>query len=157
MSPPSSIPRTDRRHVTAPAGDDVQADRLRLGAKVLVASEDGTLLVRERRSDGSTFWTLPGGGIRPTETLREGLRREVNEELRCGLTIDEPVATCAYQHVSSPDTVTVYTVYSGSIDGDARPNPAEGIVDSCFFGQSVPDGTLSPFRRVVESNLGADP
>lgn len=142
--------------MTAPAGTAAEADRLRLGAKVLVASEDGALLVRERRSDGSTFWTLPGGGVRHTESLREALRREVAEELRCGVTIDEPVATCAYRHVSRPDTVTVYTVYSGSIDGDARPNPAEGIVDYRFFGQSVPDGTLSPFRRVIESNLVAD-
>lgn len=146
----------DRQRETAPAGPDSAADRLRLGAKILATSQDGALLVRERRSDGSTFWTLPGGGIRYAETLREGLRREVAEELGCGVTIDEPVATCAYQHVSIPDTVTVYTVYSGSIDGDARPNPAEGIVDSCFFGQSVPDGTLAPFRRVVEANLRAD-
>lgn len=156
MSQPSSIPLTDRHHLTAPAGTDVEADRLRLGAKVLVAGNDGALLVRERRSDGSTFWTLPGGGIRPMETLREGLRREVAEELRCGLTIDEPVTTCAYQHVSSPEMVTVYTVYSGSIDGEARPNPDEGIIECGLFSQSIPDGTLSPFRRVLESSLSAD-
>ncbi len=44
--------------------ETVPADyKLRRGAKVLVASRGRVLLTKECRSDGSSFWSLPGGGV----------------------------------------------------------------------------------------------
>lgn len=46
--------------------------------------DDHVLLVRFRFPSGVEVWTLPGGGLEDGETVEEGLRRELYEEL--GLT-----------------------------------------------------------------------
>jgi 8-oxo-dGTP diphosphatase len=55
----------------------------------LVESQDGLLLVQNRRRDGSLDWSPPGGVIDVTggESVRGGLTREVDEET--GLVVDE--------------------------------------------------------------------
>jgi ADP-ribose pyrophosphatase YjhB (NUDIX family) len=48
---------------------------------VLLDPDDRILLVRFREPEtGATFWTTPGGGLDPGETLEDGLRRELREE-----------------------------------------------------------------------------
>jgi 8-oxo-dGTP diphosphatase len=44
------------------------------------ASVDGVLLVENRRRNGTSDWTPPGGVIDPGEEVVEGLTREVREE-----------------------------------------------------------------------------
>jgi 8-oxo-dGTP diphosphatase len=46
----------------------------------LIESDDGLLLVRNRRRDGSHDWSTPGGVIEEGEDLLAGLAREVEEE-----------------------------------------------------------------------------
>jgi len=53
--------------------------RLRTAAKAIVIHE-GRLLVIRKADGGDTFYTLPGGGQKPGETLVDALRREVAEE-----------------------------------------------------------------------------
>jgi 8-oxo-dGTP diphosphatase len=40
------------------------------------------LMVRHREDDGRDFWTLPGGGAEPGESLGAAVLREVAEEVR---------------------------------------------------------------------------
>lgn len=124
---------------------------LRPGVKALLASEGKVLLVRERRTDGSTFWTLPGGGVEQGESYREALGRELAEELQCRPAIDPaPVAACAYRHRSLDETVTLYSVYTGALADDPAPNARDGIIDCAWYHPSEPpDGTLPPFRRLL--------
>jgi len=140
------------------SGDSPAEDRpgsrrpdLRAGAKALIATGDGVLLVKERRDDGSTFWTLPGGGVEGDESPAECLRRELGEELQCRCVPGKPVAACAYRHTSRPGTVSVYTVVAGELVTEPTPNPREGVVD-CAWGDpgDLPPGTLRPFRRLLD-------
>ena len=53
--------------------------RLRTAAKAIVIHE-GRLLVIRKADEADSFYTLPGGGQKPGETLVEALKREVAEE-----------------------------------------------------------------------------
>jgi 8-oxo-dGTP pyrophosphatase MutT (NUDIX family) len=55
---------------------------VRPAARALVLDPDGrTLLVRYVNPDtGGQFWTTPGGGIDPGESLEDAVRRELREE-----------------------------------------------------------------------------
>lgn len=122
----------------------------RTGAKALVWSGDDVLLIEERRRDGTTFWTLPGGGIAPSESLLAGLRRELAEELGCRLGDVTPVGTCRYRHTSSPALVTHYWLFRAEMLGSPACNPAEGIVAlDWVHPEALPDRTLEPFGQVI--------
>lgn len=128
--------------------------RCRTGAKLLVTDGRRVLLIREQRHDGSTFWTLPGGGIDPGEPLTVGLRREIDEELRCGCTIGRLIATCTYRHTTLSATSTSYAVFNGGLCSPPSPNPREGITDWAWFVPGdLPASLLEPFRRVVSGLL----
>jgi len=47
-----------------------RAIRLREGAKALAVRNGHVLLIKERHTDGSVFWTLPGGGKQSGQLLR---------------------------------------------------------------------------------------
>lgn len=122
---------------------------LRFATKALVRSRGRVLLVKERRADGSTFWTLPGGGIEPGETPRESLGRELREEIACECSLGAIVARCRYEHTSRPDTTSLYAVFEATLDGHPTPNATEGVVDCRWVDPArPPSGTLAPFERL---------
>ena len=56
---------------------------------------DGKVLCA-RRGNGKSlagYWEFPGGKVRPGESRREALRREIEEELLCEVTIADEVCT----------------------------------------------------------------
>jgi len=59
--------------------------KLQIGVKVLLRNSKGQLLFIKRsellQNESEASWDIPGGRIEPHETLVEGLRREVREEL----------------------------------------------------------------------------
>ena len=59
--------------------DSIQG-AIRVAARALII-EDGKLLVMTYKDDHGSWCVTPGGGIAKGETLGEGLRREVDEEL----------------------------------------------------------------------------
>ncbi len=55
-----------------------------------VVTQDGKILaVKHKREDGTTadFWAIPGGGLDSLETLHDGVRREIMEELGIEATV----------------------------------------------------------------------
>lgn len=131
--------------------------RLRRGAKALISRSGQVLLVRERHADGSPFWTLPGGGVRPEESLEGGLQRELAEELRCPATVMDERSVFWYPHSSLPETVTVYTVFECSLLSTPRPRPSEGI-EACRWVAPTdqPATTLPQVRRVLADMATGD-
>lgn len=128
---------------------------LRRGAKALVRSSNRVLLVKERHSDGSPFWTLPGGGVHPEESLVEGLHRELAEELDCHGVVRAPVGTFQYAHQGRPDTFSVYTVFETSIISEPTPNIREGVLDCQWVDlTSAPAETLPQVMQFVQSVVG---
>jgi len=128
-------------------------DTVRTGAKALFSSRSRVLLVEERRADGSTFWTLPGGGVEPTESLWDGLHRELREELRCAARLSAEVDSCLYRHRTKSDTVTHYTIIAGTLLTPPDPNPSEDVVDYAWVDpKHPPEKTLRPIQHVIRDS-----
>jgi len=51
---------------------------IRPGASAAVFNERGEILLQKRADNG--FWSLPGGGVEPGESVQQGVLREVREE-----------------------------------------------------------------------------
>lgn len=136
--------------------DTHTAPSVRRGAKAIVTSSSRVLLVRERHSDGQLFWTLPGGGVRPRESLAAGLRRELLEELRCDAVVGERVAAFWYAHRSSVDVLSRYTVFSCAVDATVRPVRSEGILAAKWVAPGrLPVGTIPQVRRLLQERTQA--
>lgn len=53
---------------------------IRIRAAAIIV-ENGRILLEKHGKDGREYWVLPGGGVDPGETLSDGLRRELLEEI----------------------------------------------------------------------------
>lgn len=127
---------------------------LRRGVKGLVTSEESVLLVRERHTDGTPFWTLPGGGIESGETARTALKRELDEELQCVCVPGGPVASFPYVHSSLERTASVYVVYDCGLLTKPEPNESHGVWATRWATPgSLPVRTLPQVRAVVSRIL----
>ena len=133
-----------RRACTSPVA------RYRRGAKALITSGAAVLLVKEHHADGTPFWTLPGGGVAPGETLVEGLHRELGEELGCrNAVIGAPSGELWYAHHSMPGLVSKYTVFECRTLSKPQPNPNEGVTAHRWVRpETIPPGTLPQVRAV---------
>lgn len=137
--------------IRADSPDTHARPSVRRGAKAMISSSSRVLLVRERHSDGRSFWTLPGGGVRPRESLVAGLRRELLEELRCDAVVGEPVAAFWYAHRCSVADASRYTVFSCAVDATVRPARSEGILAAKWVAPGrLPVGTIPQVRRLLQ-------
>jgi 8-oxo-dGTP diphosphatase len=143
---------TPQRFV-GPVAGPVSA-RHRRGAKALVRTGGRVLLVRERHADGSPFWTLPGGGVEPNESLRGGLQRELVEELGCDSVVADAWGSFQYAHRSKPGVVSTYTIYETWLLDEPTPNGREGVTGYDWVDpQEPPAETLPQVVSVLaESN-----
>lgn len=128
---------------------------LRLGVKGIISRRsDRVLLIKERRANGTTFWTLPGGGVRTNESFIDGLKREFREELRLDVRVNSLVDTCTYHHTSLRNTTTKYHIFNCWFAGRPSPNGREGIVDVQWFEiRNLPESTVDPFQRIIANRL----
>lgn len=130
---------------------ETDAITMRRGAKALATAGDRVLLIEERRPDGSTFWTLPGGGLEPGESLRACLQREIAEELQARCDVGAPVTACRYRHTRTPRTVSVYTVFEATIP-NPKPNADEGVLDYDWYRPgNGPPTLLDPVQHMLLS------
>jgi 8-oxo-dGTP pyrophosphatase MutT (NUDIX family) len=121
--------------------------QVRRGVKALVSTGEAVLLVKEQHANGSPFWTFPGGGLEPNESSAAGLRRELREELDCGIDIGESIGTLWYAHRSNAGTLTRYDVFDCSVLSEPASNPKEGILEYRWFDpDALPARTLPQVR-----------
>ena len=57
-----------------------------VGVGACVFKEDEVLLVKRGKPPLAGTWSLPGGGVKPSENLKDAVKREVKEE--CGIDIE---------------------------------------------------------------------
>lgn len=59
------------------------SNRRRVGVRGIIWHDRKLLLVKHKDSAGrpKDFWAIPGGGLDPGESLVEGVKREIKEEL----------------------------------------------------------------------------
>lgn len=62
---------------------------MRPSARAVVVDEDRVLLNHLRHERAGDFYELPGGGIRPGETLQQAVRREALEETGYSVAVHE--------------------------------------------------------------------
>lgn len=142
LSVPPNVPEGER-----------ERRALRLGAKALVTDRDRVLLIKERHGDGSTFWTLPGGGVETRESFSECLTREIQEEIRCRASVGERLGRCVYHHTSRPAT-TVYAVFDAVLASEPEPNPTERVLDHAWVKPTdLLSTTLEPVERFIEESV----
>jgi len=100
----------------------------------LILSDEGVLLVRNRRRNGSHDWTPPGGVIDEGETLIEGLTREVEEET--GLRVTEWAGPVYEVRCEAPDMgwrLRVEAHVAVAYEGELRVDDPDGIVVDARF------------------------
>lgn len=125
---------------------------LRFGAKALINSSNRVLLIKEKHADGSSFWTLPGGGIEPAESPKGALRRELMEELRCRVSVGRDLTEFWYAHRSTPYKLSLCSVFECTLQSDPTPNPGENIFEKQWVrSNNLPSQTLLPVRYVIEN------
>ena len=100
----------------------------------LIVQDEGLLLVRNRRRNGSHDWTPPGGVIDEGETLIDGLTREVEEET--GLRVTEWAGPVYEVHCEAPELgwrLRVEAHVAVAYEGDLRIDDPDGIVVDAAF------------------------
>ena len=85
-----------------------------------VIVRDGLVLCA-RRGPGtqSGRWEFPGGKVEPGESERAALVREIVEELRCGVHVEDEVTTTRFE--DDDGIVTLTTYYCTVVSGDPVP------------------------------------
>lgn len=100
----------------------------------LIVSDEGLLLVQNRRRNGSHDWSPPGGVIDEGETLIEGLTREVEEET--GLRVTAWSGPVYEVRCDAPDlgwTLRVEAHLAVAYEGELRVDDPDGIVVDARF------------------------
>ena len=83
-----------------------------------VIVRDGLVLCAQRGPEGSLpgFWEFPGGKVESGESKPEALRREISEELGCGISVGNEITTTVHDYEFG--TVHLTTFYCQLEDGE---------------------------------------
>ena len=123
----------------------------------LIESDDGLLLVRNRRRDGSHDWSTPGGVIEEGEDLLAGLAREVEEET--GLVVTAWAGPVYEVRILAPEMgwrLRVEAHRAVAFSGELTLDDPDGIVvDAAFVDPSACAGHLDGCHPWVSEPLTA--
>lgn len=92
-----------------------------------VLRRDGKVLLAQRLRSGllGGLWEFPGGKVCPGESLADGLRREIREELGAEIRVGEEFGV--YRHAYTHFRITLHAFLCELLDGEPRPLAAADL------------------------------
>lgn len=117
-----------------------------VGVRVVLEKDGAYLLVKPSYQD---FWTLPGGGVEPGETLEQTARREIAEEV--GFQSGELQLLGVYTNFTENKNDHIVVFASREVEAIADHRPDVEIEAARFFllGE-LPENTAAGARRRLE-------
>jgi A/G-specific adenine glycosylase len=92
-----------------------------------VLEREGQVLIARRPENGllGGMWEFPGGKLMNGESLAEGLRREICEELGAEIAVGEPIGV--YRHAFTHFRITLHAFQCTLLKGEPRPLEASDL------------------------------
>lgn len=113
---------------------------MRIRVSGLIVREGQVALVEFRDATKGVHYDLPGGGLEPTETLHEGVRRECREEIGCEVDVGRLLLVTedfpardggTYSDQPTLDLISSVRLLAGEhAAGDSRRRPNRREVDA---------------------------
>lgn len=90
---------------------------------------DRRILIGQRRRDDSSAlkWEFPGGKVRSTETMKEALARELQEELGVTLTKSREIASIRHNYSSLGGELEIHFFAAQIVEGEITPRVFEKV------------------------------
>lgn len=125
----------------------------RVGSAALVVDRHGRLLLGVRAKDPNRGkWVLPGGKVRPFETLADAVEREIREETGLEIAVEAPFTV---REIINPPHEHRLIVYSRGRVVGGELTPGSDLERAAFFGPADLDGLdLSDVVADVLDELG---
>jgi len=117
--------------------------------KALIRNADKILLVQQ--NDGREDWVLPGGRLNTAEQPREGLRREIKEEIGAEIYVSELVDCTVFTSKSGLNHFVV--VFEATLVGDSQPKPDGGEIKDMkwvSFDEALKTALRDEYRVIFE-------
>ena len=117
---------------------------IRIAAAVIVDDDGRTLLVRKR---GTCAFMQAGGKLGADEAPEDALRRELREELNCGITGSPlPLGRFRAAAANEPGLIVEAELFAAVLDGEIR--PAAEIEETIWHDPAdLVSVTLAPLTR----------
>jgi len=125
----------------------------------------GSLVLIERRSQGRLYWVIPGGGVKPGETVPDAAQREAEEEL--GVSVEVGDLRVRIDHRKEDGSIQRQWYFDAEVrDDDIRVagpeknNSHRGQYRAVWMGiDEIDVGAVHPsaVARLVTQNLGVWP
>jgi 8-oxo-dGTP diphosphatase len=119
----------------------------RIRVSALILRGDEVALVEFHTTALGTHYDLPGGGLDPGESLRDGVRRECREELGCDVAVGRLLMVAeyfpgrdAFAHDGQP---TLDFIFECAVAGDQQPRLPDVPDEDQIGARWMPIETLS--------------
>lgn len=129
-----------------PSSIESSAPRIRIAAAIITNANGQLLLVRKR---GTRFFMQPGGKLRPGETSRNALRRELLEELGCKLEHAHRVGVFLAPAANEPQHFVEAALFRTTVLGEIR--PAAEIEELLWL--SLPEAGKHPLAPLTRDHV----
>lgn len=123
-----------------------------VGVAALVRDDEGRILLLRHTYRLARPWGLPGGGLKPGETLEECLRRELREEIGMEVEIEALLSAAAHFDRRLIDMIFACRPAPGNSLYTFRPNSE--IAEARFFHpDALPQDLSKGMRTLIATAL----